>query len=217
MNAITQLTIDRRRCVQSAAGALLACSALVACLLAGCGGSGSSGFDGAPASEPEAIVQAVAGGGCVEFAGVTYCGSGAPFTIGGDSGAVTIDEPQAPVACEQQQAGDTCVAALDFAVDGFPSDATYLLAVAASADGPWARDPDVPTPAMGDQSNGSREASVELPTPGGAPPQSSLVIAVLVYAGEAPAELPLESAALADFAPDVAYVSRDLEVAASAP
>lgn len=185
------------------------------CVLAACGGSGSSGFDGEPAgSEPEAITRAVDEGSCVEFAASTYCGSGASFEVQTGPASVTIDEPLTPVVCTEVPAETECMASLGFTTEGFPAGTNYLVASADSVDGPWSISADMPPPSSGGAPE-DKEAEVQLPTSGGSsPPPTPLIVAVLVYLDAPPQEAASESPLLADFAADVVYVSRALDVTA---
>jgi hypothetical protein len=192
--------------------ALLLCCV---CALFGCGGSGSSGFDGEPATgEPDALARAVADVDCVPFENVTYCGSGAPFEVTPDFATVEIQEPSTPIPCTQSSSENVCEASVTFTPIGFAAGTAYFVASAGSFDGPWTLSNDVPAPSTGGPPE-DRPAAVELPSEGagGAPPPSPVVIAVLVYLTSPPAELPSETLLLSDLAPDVVYASRELDVA----
>jgi hypothetical protein len=190
--------------------------AAVSLAVAACGGSGSSGFDGEPAGEPQVIEKAVTEGTCFELEGVTYCGSGAPFTAPTGDGTVTIDEPAAPVECTQVPGEDACVADVDFTPDGFPGATFYLVASADSFAGPWLLSADVPPPSSGGQADG-REVDVEVPSRPGSPPTTPLIVAVLVYLDALPQNVPDQVVELSGLEPDVVYVSRELDVEPSSP
>jgi hypothetical protein len=197
--------------------ARLATLAALGCMLAACGGSGSSGFDGEPAGEPETIGAAVDQGSCLELEAVTYCGSGAPFATAAGDATVQIDEPLVPVECAGVPGQDACETSVDFTSEGFPAGTAYLVASSDSFEGPWTLSSELPPPSSGSAPE-DREAAVELPTAGeSAPPPSPLVVAVLVYLDALPQEAPGEVAELAELAPDVAYVSRELEVVVASP
>ena len=186
-----------------------------ACLLAACGGSGSSGFDGEPASgEPDALMRAVDEGSCVEFAAVTYCGSGAPFTVDPDFATVEIEEPSTALTCTQAPEENVCEASFTFTAIGFPAGTAYLVASADSFEGPWTLSEAMPAPSTGGPPE-DRNGAVELPSGGAsAPPPTPVVLAVLVYLDALPPELPSDASLLSDFSPDVVYATRELEVAA---
>ena len=183
------------------------------CALVGCGGSGSSGFDGEPAQgEPDALTRAVEQGDCVPFADVTYCGSGAPFSLDPNFVTVEIEEPATPIECTQSSE-NSCEASVTFTPTGFPAGTAYLVASAGSFEGPWTLSDDVPAPSTGGPPQ-DRPAAVDLPSDGAsAPPPSPVVIAVLVYLDSLPVEVPSETPLLSDLAPDVVYASREIEVA----
>ena len=188
---------------------MLALGLLAALTLGGCGGSGSSGFEG----EAAAITQAMQDGTCVVFEDNTYCGSGAPFPLDVGSGNVGFEDPSAPLTCEQVPAGTTCVTALGFTPAGFPDQTSYLAAWADTAEGPWSFAATTPGSPGGGDPDG-REVMAELPTPGATEPPSPLLIAVLVYLDVVPDDVPAEAPELRDFGADVFYVSSELEVEA---
>ena len=180
-------------------------------VVVGCGGSGSSGFDGEPAgSEPDAVREAVEQGSCVEFDDMTYCGSGAPFAVNTDA-TVEIDEPLTPLGCSELPDETACVASLGFTAEGFAPRTTFLVASSDSFAGLWRTSDVQPPPSSGGASEG-RDAQVELPTPGGTSPTTPLIVAVLVYLDGPAAEPPSEAPELADFGASVAYVSHELLV-----
>ena len=184
------------------------------CVAAGCGGSGSSGFDGEPATgEPEALMRAVEEGTCLAFEDVTYCGSGAPFSIQPDFVTVEIEEPSAPITCAQSSE-NVCEASVTFTPIGFDAGTIFLIASADSFAGPWTLSNDTPAPSTGGPPE-DQPATVELPSEGSsAPPPSPLVIAVLVYFTP-PGDLPSGAPVLSEFVPDVVYATGELEVSTS--
>jgi len=189
-----------------------ACLATI-CGLAGCGGSGSSGFDSAPTSEPDAIRQATQDGACVEYNGTIYCASGVPVVIEDDSAAVQFDEPSEPLPCPALPGDGGCTTSVGFSPDGFPPGTTFLGAWAESENGPWTLSDTEAT--SGDPGTDDRDVNVLLPDAGGAPP-SAVVVAVLVYPGPFPTDLPAVSLRLRGFAPDFVYVTSDFAVDAGA-
>jgi hypothetical protein len=218
MRKVIEMMFGRARSRLARIGALIIVGCLAGCLLAACGGSGSSGFDGEPASEPQAIAEAVDQQTCIEFEAVTYCGSGAPFEGAAAEGSVEIDEPLTPVACAEIPGQDACVAEVEFRPAGFPPGTAFVVASSATVEGPWDVSSQLPPPSSGGAGPEDREAEVELPSAGGTePPPSPLIVAVLVYfSGVAPGA-PEQIDALADLEPDVAYVSRELDVVTSPP
>jgi hypothetical protein len=185
--------------------------ALVVVLVAGsaaCGGSGSSGFDG-PASEPEAIEQALRDGVCVEFSGTTYCASGVPVLVGDDSAMVDFAGAADPVPCAALPEAPACSAPVGFAPEGFPDATEFLGAWATSARGPW-RLSGVDTAAPG-SAEGDEDVVVVLPD--AAPtPADPLVVAVLVYLGGRPGASPEVSQRLRGFRADFAYLKADVRI-----
>ena len=188
-------------------------SALVAIVvLAGCGGSGSSGFDSAVNSEPEAIRKANEEGSCVAFDGIDYCASGAPVVVDGDSAVVDFDQASDPLPCSSLPDDPACSTSVGFSPDGFPSDSIYLGAWAESENGPWTlSSTETAVPGSGEPSSDDRDVVVLLPEAGGATPDAVLV-AVLVYLGPLPADLPAVSLRLRGFSPDYVYLSSDVAV-----
>jgi hypothetical protein len=188
-------------------------AALVALALTACGGSGSSGFDGELNSEADAIERATSEGTCVEFEGTTYCGSGAPWTLGDDTVAVDFDEASGPVPCTRLPDDSGCTTAVGFQPSGFPETTVLLGAWAESASGPWTLSVIDQTPAG--ESGEDGDVVVVLPGAGGdnAP---AIVIAVLVYFDGMPEDVADVAPTLAEFGPDVVYLSPQVEVAAPA-
>ena len=186
---------------------------VLAALVAACGGSGSSGFDGEPASEAEAILLALEDQSCVEFEGVTYCASAADTTVGSETATVTIEDAMTPVACAELPDETECVASLGFEPSGFPAGTVFRAATASSVDGPWTLSADVPPPSSGGQGEDERDVDVQVPSPGASGPPAPLVLAVLVYVEPVSGELPSAAPRLSDFGADVVYVG-ELEIAA---
>lgn len=194
----------------------LAPSVLLAIVwLAGCGGSGSSGFDSAVNSEPDAIHKASADGSCVKYKGTTYCASGAPVVVDGDSAVVDFEQPNDPLPCAALPDDPACSTSLGFSPDGFPPDATYLGAWAESENGPWTlSSTEAMAPGSGDPASDDRDVVVLLPEAGGSTPDA-VIVAVLVYLGPLPADLPAVALRLRDFSPDYVYVTSDVTVQSS--
>ena len=183
--------------------ALLAAQLLTALVLGGCGGRGSSGFDIAPASEAEALARAMEGS-CVEFEATTYCGSGVPVTVDGATARVEIADPGAPLPCARLPGDAGCATSVGFSPDGFAEETAYRVAHAETIEGPWTLAPN------GDPHGG--DVVVTLPDGSAGPSPRPLVVAVLVYLGDLPADLPQQAPRLSDFGADVAYVSAELTV-----
>ncbi len=176
--------------------------------VAGCGGSGSSGFDIAQLSESATIARAIDNGQCVDFDAKTYCASGVPAqTSEIQDAAVIIHEPSAPLVCDGQTTNDQCTASLDFATVGFAKPSSFLAAVSDSEKGPWTLvpltvDEDVTAP---------RTVSITVPASPEAPP-ARVIAAVLVYVDRVPDGTPQTSAHLAGFGADLIYVSSRLKI-----
>ena len=179
--------------------------------LPGCGGSGSSGFDVAPVTaEPQAITRAFDRGECVDLEQQTFCASGveartAEFT----SALVIIEEPSSPLVCNGPDGTQTCTASLEFATAGFTTPTSLLAAVSETEKGPWTLVPLT----VDDDVTAPRTVSITVPGDSGAATPKPVIVAVLVYAGAAPASVPPISAHLADFGSDVIYVSSRLTIA----
>lgn len=188
------------------------CALVAILLLAGCGGSGSSGFDGAADSEPEAIRQANEEGTCVVFDGLEYCASGAPVVVGGDSAVVDFAAASDPLPCASLPDDPACTTSVGFSPDGFPPETTFLGAWAESENGPWTlSSTEAADPGSGEPSSDDRDVVVLLPEAGGATPEAVLVT-VLVYLGPLPSDLPAVSLRLRGFSPDFVYLSTDVAV-----
>ncbi len=189
--------------------------AIAALVVAACGGSGSSGFDGAIKSEPEAIEKATTEGTCVDFKDTTYCASGAPVLIGDDSAAVDFDESSGPLPCPQLPGDPGCTTTVGFEPSGFPEAAVLLGAWAESERGPWTLSSvDSTVPGSGGEGDEDDDVVVVLPDAGDGEP-SPVVIAVLVYLDAVPDDAPAVSLRLRGFEPDIVYVSSEVEVAPS--
>src|SRR5262245_54771130 len=114
--------------------------------LAACGGSGSSGFDITPAFENGVIDQALASGECGASRALLICPSpaaptnnpGTPAPTPAGSG-IRLDVPESDaLPCSAAPDSQSCVFALSFVSTGFPTDATYRVAVrAAGIDAGW--------------------------------------------------------------------------------
>lgn len=188
------------------------CALVATLVLAGCGGSGSSGFDGTADSEPEAIRQANDEGTCVVFDGLEYCASGAPVVVGDDSAVVDFAAASDPLPCASLPDDPACTASVGFSPDGFPPETTFLGAWAESESGPWTlSSTEAADPGSGEPTSDDRDVVVFLPEAGGATPDAVLV-AVLVYLGPLPSDLPAVSLRLHGFSPDYVYLSTDVAV-----
>src|SRR5690349_21619338 len=117
---------------------LIAASGLVAllCSLAGCGGSGSSGFDAIP-SESRAIEHVIEFGDCADFDGQTFCASGAKATGPFKGALVKIEDHPDPLVCTDVAIAEKCTVPLAFTTEGFDQPTSLLAAVSANEDGPW--------------------------------------------------------------------------------
>src|SRR5689334_21293626 len=113
---------------------LIAAGMLIAALwsIAGCGGSGSSGFDVSPLTEEQAVARAIDRGECVPFQEQTFCASGVEPEAGTFQGAsVTIEhEPDDPLVCDGRSISKECTASLQFTTAGFNTPNSLLAAVA---------------------------------------------------------------------------------------
>ena len=188
---------------------LIAASLLAALLgLAGCGGSGSSGFDVVP-SEARAIGHVIDAGDCTDFEGQTFCASGVEATGPFEGALVKIQPKQEPLVCEGVAISEKCTAPLAFTTEGFNEPTSLLAAVSESEAGPW----QLAAVTVTEHVAGS-PLTVSIAVPGrtdvSAP--TPLIAAVLVYGGAPPENLPPISPRLADFGVDLVYVSQRLEI-----
>ena len=189
---------------------LLAASLLAVMLvgLAGCGGSGSSGFDVVP-SEATAIGHVIDAGDCTDFEGQTFCASGA-MAPGPFVGALVKIQPQEePLVCEGVLISEKCTAPLAFTTEGFMEPTSLLAAVSETEAGPWQL---VPVTIDERVDGGPRTVSIAVPGHTDESKPTPLIAAVLVYSGAPPADLPEIVAHLSDFGVDLVYVSQRLEI-----
>lgn len=199
------MTIDMRRIRTGlmSAGVL----AVLLCSLAGCGGSGSSGFDAIP-SESQAIGHVIAAGDCTDFGGQTFCASGAKSTGAFEGALVKIAPQQAPLVCEDVPVSEKCTVPLAFTAEGFHEPTSLLAAVSETEDGPWKLVPVTVT----DHVAGPLTVSIDVPGRTDSLEPTPVIAAVLVFDGEAPTDLPTITPHLADFGVDLVYVSQRLEI-----
>lgn len=189
---------------------LLAASLLVACAvgLAGCGGSGSSGFD-AVASEARAIQHVIDAGDCTAFANQMFCASGAAAPGPFAGALVKIKPQQDPLVCEGSPVDEKCTAPLEFTTEGFSQPTSLLAAVSESENGPWT----LAAVTVTEHVDGvQRTVSIAVPARTDTVQPTPLIAAVLVYQGTPPENLPPTSAHLSDFGVDLVYVSERLEI-----
>jgi hypothetical protein len=187
---------------------LMAASLLAALLAAGCGGSGSSGFD-AISSESRAIEHVIDAGDCTDFQDQTFCASGVEAAGRFEGALVKIQSQEAPLVCEGSLISEKCTAPLAFTTEGFAAPTSLLAAVSESEAGPWK------LAAVTIEENldgGPRTVSISVPGRTSATLPTPLIAAVLVYEGAPPENLPASSPRLADFGVDLVYVSQRLEI-----
>jgi hypothetical protein len=206
------MSVDRRRLRTGFAGTSTLLM-LVAALwgLAGCGGSGSSGFDVSPlVSEDQAVARAIDRQQCVEFELQTFCASGVQPEAGKFEGAsVTIQQqPEDPLVCDGRITSKECTASLQFTTEGFNIPNSLLAAVAQSEHGPWRLAPLT----VSEDVTGPRLVSINVPGDADAPSPTPVIAAVLVYVGTAPETVPQTADHIADFGVDLVYVSPRLEI-----
>lgn len=167
---------------------LLSLTALA--LLAGCGGSGSSGFEPSPSGlEARVIEQAIAERSCLPLGELTICAVGAAAPSMGNAPGVSDLVVDARVdrrgfdACVRSGLG-ACPIVVAVTGDGVPPDAELCLAVRLATDAPWQLGEPFRLPAT----NGPADA----PTPVGLDVRpedgddAPLQVAVLVFAGASP-------------------------------
>lgn len=177
------------------------------CGLAGCGGSGSSGFD-AVASEALTIQHVIDAGDCRAFESQTFCASGVEAPGPFEGALVSIAPQVEPLVCEGSLIAEKCTVPLEFTTEGFTEPTSLLAAVAQNENGPWQLAPLTVIEHIG----GPRSVAISVPGRTDETEPTPVIAAVLVYRGEAPADLPASSARLADFDVDLIYLSQRLEV-----
>lgn len=192
---------------------LLAASLLVASAiaLAGCGGSGSSGFD-AVASESLAVQHVIDAGDCTKFGDQTFCASGVEAPGGPFSGAlVKIQQPEDhPLVCEGLPISEKCTASLAFTTEGLPGPTSFLAAVSETEAGPWKLAAVTVTERV--DGDGAPTVSIAVPGRTDATEPTPLIAAVLVYQGTPPDNLPVLAHHLSEFGVNLVYVSARLEI-----
>lgn len=187
---------------------LMAASLLAALLIAGCGGSGSSGFD-AISSEAGAIEHVIDAGDCTDFQGQTFCASGAEATGQFDGALVKIQPQEEPLVCKGSLISEKCTARLAFTTEGFTAPTNLLAAVSESEAGPWQLAAVTIRTQVG---FGRRTVAIAVPGHTNKTAPTPIIAAVLVFVGTPPEGLPPISASLADFGVDLVYVSPRLEI-----
>jgi hypothetical protein len=202
------MNVDTRRMCTGLAAASMLIAALWS--IAGCGGSGSSGFDVSPlVSEDQAVARAIDRQQCVAFELQTFCGSGVEPEVGKFQGAsITIQAPEDPLVCDGRNTSKQCTASLQFTTEGFNIPNSLLAAVSESEHGPWMLAPLT----VNEDLTGPRVVSITVPGSTDAPSPTPVIAAVLVYVGTAPETVPQTAERLADFGVDLVYVSPRLEI-----
>jgi hypothetical protein len=177
--------------------------------LAGCGGSGSSGFD-AIASEATTVQHVIDAGDCTDFEGQTFCASGVEATGMFEGALVKIQPLQEPLVCEGLPISEKCTAPLAFTTEGFSKPTSLLAAVSETEAGPWK----LAAVEIEEHADGVGPQTVSIAVPGrtDASEPTPLIAAVLVYEGTPPDDLPVSAAQLSDFGVDLVYVSQRLEI-----
>jgi hypothetical protein len=189
---------------------LIAASLLAAMLVgvAGCGGSGSSGFDVVP-SEARAIEHVIDAGDCTDFQGQTFCASGATATGPFQGALVKIQPQEKPLVCEGVLISEKCTAPLAFTTQGLSGPTSLLAAVSETEAGPWQL---VPVSVDDHVGAGPRTVSIAVQGQTDQSAPTPLIAAVLIYKGLSPENLPAISPQLTDFGVDLVYVSQRLEI-----
>jgi hypothetical protein len=198
------MTIEMRRIRTG----LMAASVLAALLFAGCGGSGSSGFDAIP-SEARAIEHVIDTGDCADFDGQTFCASGAKATGPFKGALVKIQEHPDPLVCDAVAIAEKCTVPLAFTTEGFAHPTSVLAAVSENENGPWTLANVAVEESVAD---GPRSVSIDVPARTDSTAPTPLIAAVMVFDGAAPKDLPAVSPRLSDFGVDLVYVSPRLEI-----
>lgn len=177
--------------------------------LAGCGGSGSSGFD-AVASEATTVQHVIDANDCTDFEGQTFCASGVEATGTFEGALVKIQPVQEPLVCEGVPISEKCTAPLAFTTEGFSKPTSLLAAVSETEAGPWK----LAAVEIEEHADGVGPQTVSIAVPGrtDASDPTPLIAAVLVYEGTPPDDLPALAARLSDFGVDLVYVSQRLEI-----
>jgi hypothetical protein len=191
---------------------LAAASALLALLwsIAGCGGSGSSGFDVSPLTESQAISRAINNGECVPHEQQTICASGVEAQTEDFHGAsVVIETPKDPLVCNGPTPALKCTASLAFTTEGFSIPNSLLAAVSENEGGPWALVPVT----VSEEVTGPRRVTITVPATPASNTPKPVIAAILVYVGAAPETVPQTAEHLADFGGvDLIYVSSRVDI-----
>ncbi len=190
---------------------LIAASLLAAmlCSVAGCGGSGSSGFDVVP-SEARTIQHVIDAGDCSDFDGQTFCASGATATGMFKGALVKIEDHPEPLVCDHLGAIDEkCTVPLAFTTEGFDRPSSLLAAVSETENGPWTL---VNLTIDESVADGPRTVSIDVPARTDTTAPTQLIAAVMVFRGAPPTDVPAVTPQLSDFGVDLVYVSPRLQV-----
>jgi hypothetical protein len=179
---------------------------LLLLLCAGCGGSGSSGFD--VTSEDAAIARALEGNRCVASGDLTICANGASPTVPSPTGQPRIEigiAPDGVVDCVRASDEATCSAAVPIATHQVAPGAEIRVATR----GPGAASDWLVGSALEPLPQLSAAVTIDLGAGAAGTPLAPLQIAVLVFAGPTP-DVPARVPALASTAADFAFVSAPL-------
>jgi len=181
---------------------------ILAAILAGCGGSGSSGFDVSPLVEESVIAAAIDSGECGEHLALTICPAvdstgavpGHPGPIAAPERGVVFEVPATDSLDCQANANGECAFTLFFQSNGLPEELSYRVAVRSLAsDGRWIVGEGVVAP--------GHPAQISVSLPAGA---TTVQIALLAYLGND--GVSGEVAALAETGAAFAFVTGALEV-----
>lgn len=181
---------------------------ILAAVLAGCGGSGSSGFDVSPLVEESVIAGAIDSGECGEHLALTICPAvdstgavpGHPGPIAAPERGIVLDLPATDSLDCQGGADGQCAFTLFFQSNGLPEELSYRVAVRSLASGAgWLVGEDVVAP--------TDAARISVSLPAGA---TTVQIALLAYLEDA--GVAGEVTALAETGAAFAFVTGALEV-----
>lgn len=192
---------------------------LLAALLAGCGGSGSSGFDPS-ILEGMLIDEAITDQRCVDDVPAGYdlplCPSGVPvddpvhgLPSPGELLVTVTLTGGSFVDCGIREGEEVCRMSLDIETEGLPAGSELRVAARITPDGAWSVGPAIPVEPVNGNDDLMRPVTFDFAPPGGA--EQSLRVAVLVFLTSRPS-VPSTVKVLTETGADYAFVAPPLPV-----
>jgi hypothetical protein len=181
--------------------------ALFATLLAACNGSGSSGFDRVrPSSENAVIEQVIQGQECMKTDALQICFLAATASPAMQMRVELLSDVERVVAdCSDFSSEQPdCQFPLAFLAEGFPSDATFLVAVRTTDPvGTWSLGPDRASPRFSNELELTAVVHGTFLGDDGVP----IDVAILAFLSESPPSLPPTVTDLAASGADLVFVN----------